>query len=400
MSTHVPAAPPVHMNRERFSPATELTAIATAQGLARTTTPFGTAWLATHHEDVRAVLANSTAFSTSGLARWRRPQSPVGDDVPEQDTSGILVSYDPPEHTRLRRMLAPEFTIRRMRRIEPRVNDIITDHLDAMEKAGPPADLVTAFALPVPSLMICELLGVPYSDHEVFQRRTAIQLDFTVSVEERVRAANHLREYMNELVDRQRAEPGDDILGRLVHDHGDELTKAELSGIAQLLLLAGHETTSNMLGMGTLLLLENPDQLAMLRDNPNAVNDAVEELLRYLSVVHSGLARTALTDITIGGQTVAEGEPVLCSLPMANRDPAFTAEGDRLDLTREPGPHLAFGHGIHHCLGAPLARMEMRIGFPALLRRFPSLRLAIASDEVEFRRFTPVHGVRCLPVTW
>jgi cytochrome P450 len=228
----------------------------------------------------------------------------------------------------------------------------------------------------------------------------SVSSDTSTSIEERTSVAAQMREYMGHLVDRKFEHPSDDLLSMLIREHSDDLTKAELTGIGQLLLVAGHETTANMLGTGTLLLLENPDQLALMRDNPDAVNNGVEELLRYLTVVHSGLPRSVTTEITIGGQVLPPGEQIFCSLPMANRDPALLADGSRLDITREPAPHVAFGHGIHHCLGAPLARMEMRIGFPTLLRRFPALRLAIPSDEVEFRRFSTVHGVRSLPVTW
>jgi cytochrome P450 len=400
----VPASPPgylTHLSRDRFSPGPGLAAITPGHGLARITSPFGPAWLATRYEDVRAVLGNSAAFSTGQLARLQQRQAAdAGTEIPEPDSSGILVTYDPPEHTRLRRMLTPEFTIRRMQHLEPRVTEIITDRLDAMAAAGPPADLVESFALPVPSLVICELLGVPYSDREEFQRRAKVQLDFAASPGARAGAAAQMREYMNELVAGKLADPGDDLPGMLIREHGAELTRSELAGIAQLLLLAGHETTANMLATGTLVLLENPGQLAVMRDDPDAVNNAVEELLRYLSVVHSGLPRTVVSGVTIAGQALAPGELIFCSLPMANRSSGLAADADHLDLTREPSPHVAFGHGIHHCLGAPLARVEMRIGFPALLRRFPALRLAVPSGAVEFRRLTAVHGVRSLPVTW
>jgi cytochrome P450 len=287
-----------------------------------------------------------------------------------------------------------------MRHIEPRVTEIITARLDAMAAAGPPADLVESFALPVPSLVICELLGVPYSDRDTFQERAKVQLDFSASAEDRINALTQMREYMDELVAGKLPHPGDDLLGMLIREHGSELTATELAGIAQLLLLAGHETTANMLATGTLVLLENPGQLALMRDDPDAVNDAVEELLRYLSVVQSGLPRSVVAEVTIGGQDLAPGDLIFSSLPMANRSPSLADDPGRLDLTRAPSPHVAFGHGIHHCLGAPLARMEMRAGFPALLRRFPGLRLAVPASEVEFRELTAVHGVRSLPVAW
>ena len=223
---------------------------------------------------------------------------------------------------------------------------------------------------------------------------------FEQRAEERGRVAAESRAYMGELVDRAWSAPGDDMLGMLIREHGDDLSRAELIGIASLLLIAGHETTANMLGLGTLALLRAPDQLAHVRDEPGAVAPAIEELLRYLSVVHSGIPRLARHDTTVGGRPVREGELLVLSLPAANRDPAATDHPDDLDVTRAIAPHVAFGHGVHHCLGAPLARAEMAVAFPALLRRFPGLALGIPFDEVEFRSATVVHGLRALPVTW
>nr|WP_242422425.1 cytochrome P450 [Frankia torreyi] len=186
----------------------------------------------------------------------------------------------------------------------------------------------------------------------------------------------------------------------LVREHGDELSTAELVGIANLLLIAGHETTANMLALGTLALLRHPDQLAVVRDDPARVGPAVEELLRWLSIVHAGAPRTARADVTIAGRTIAKGDHVLLSLPAANRDPAFLDDPDRLDITRGAVGHVAFGFGLHHCLGAPLARLELRVGLPALLRRFPGLALAVPYEQVEFRPHSVVYGLRSLPVTW
>jgi cytochrome P450 len=379
---------PVHMRRDHLDPAADLRRLAGSGGLARSETLLGPAWLVSRHADVREVLGDADRFSSSGTTRMAI------------NRDGFLLSYDPPDHTRLRRMLTPEFTVRRMRRIEPRVEEIITTHLDAMALAGPPADLVSAFALPVPSLVICELLGVPYADRDRFQRMSRQLLDLSLPFDVRADADAGLGRYLGELVDRQRAEPGDDMIGMLVREHGAELSRAELIGIARLLLIAGHETTSNMLGAGTLLLLEHPDQLALVRDDPTVTDRAVEELLRHLTVVHTGILRTARADTTIAGQPIAQGDRLVTSLPLANRDAALLDDGDRLDVTRTPAPHVAFGHGIHHCLGAPLARMELRIGFPALLRRFPGLRLAVPMAEVAFRPFAPVYGLRSLPVMW
>jgi cytochrome P450 len=324
----------------------------------------------------------------------------LSDEEREQMLAGNLLGLDPPEHTRLRRMLTPEFTVRRMRRLEPRIVEIVDGHLDAMAKAGPPADLVADFALPIPSLVICELLGVPYTDRAAFQARTSRLLDISLPMDERLELGRESRAYMTELVGRAQALPGDDMLGMLVRDHGDELSTDELIGIAGLLLVAGHETTSNMLGLGTLALLRHPDQLAQVRDDPTAVVPAVEELLRFLGIVHSGVPRTTTRDVEIDGVTIPADSMVILAMATANRDPRFLADGDRLDVTRDAAGHVAFGHGVHHCLGAPLARMEMRIAFPALLHRFPGLALAVPYEEVEFRAFHFIYGLHALPVRW
>ena len=205
---------------------------------------------------------------------------------------------------------------------------------------------------------------------------------------------------MHSLVERARQHPGEDILGMLVREHGDELTDDELVGIAGLLLLAGHETTSNMLGLGTLALLRHPDQLAAVRDDPDAIGPAVEELLRWLSIVHTAIPRITTADVEVAGVPIPAGQLVFASLPSGNRDPDFIDSPDVLDIRRGAPGHLAFGHGVHHCLGAPLARMEMRIAFPALLRRFPKLALAEDFDDVQFRSFHFIYGLRSLAVTW
>jgi cytochrome P450 len=223
-------------------------------------------------------------------------------------------------------------------------------------------------------------------------------LDLSVPMPEPVRMQQESRAYMTELVAREQREPGEAMLGMLVREHGAELSTDELIGIAGILLIAGHETTSNMLGLGTLALLRHPEQLALVRDDPDAIGPAVEELLRWLSIVHTGTMKAATTDTEIGGQAVREGDIVLCALPAANRDPAAVADPERLDVTRGAVGHLAFGHGVHHCLGAPLARMEMRLAFPALLRRFPGL--AEVPGTAGFRAFHAVYGLSSLQVTW
>ncbi|MFK0248171.1 cytochrome P450 [Amycolatopsis azurea] len=390
---------PVHMSRERYSPGPELIERARTGRPTRTDGPAGTsAWLLTRHEDVRAVLGDATRFSSAGGAR-QEDAAPSGESR-FVDAASFMVGQDPPEHTRLRRLLTPEFTMRRMRVLEPRVRAVVDDVLDRMQDAGPPVDLVSHFALPIPSLVICELLGVPYSDRELFQSLSSVQLRFSASQDERTEAFLALRTYMSDLVNRHRGAPGEDLIGMLIREHHEDITHDELVGIALVLLIAGHETTANALGAGTALLLEYPDQLAAIRDEPRRVDDAVEELLRFLTPVHSGLPRTVTADTVIGGQEMAIGDLVVSSLPMANRDPDLVTAPDDFDTSRKPFPHMAFGHGIHHCVGAPLARMELRIALPALVRRFPGLRLDLDPADIRFRGMTAVHGVERLPVAW
>ncbi|WP_239029216.1 cytochrome P450 [Pseudonocardia acidicola] len=392
---------PVHMRRTEFDPVPELAELRDGPGIARIRTAVGSeAWLVTRYADVREVLGDQQRFGQARFSQRRRPPGleDLTDEEIAQARAGNLLAQDPPDHTRLRRFLTPQFTVRRMKRLEPRIREIVDEHLDAMDEKGPPADLVEAFALPVPSLVICELLGVPYADRTEFQQRSNRMLDLSVPPKDRMRLARESRGYMKKLVAKAQAEPGEDILGMLVREHGDDLTTDELIGIASLLLIAGHETTANMLGLGTLALLKHPDQLALVRDDPEAVEPAVEELLRWLSIVHSGMPRVTTTEVEIAGQKIAPGELVVLALPAANRDPALLPDPERLDVTRGEMGHMAFGHGIHHCLGAPLARMEMRIAFPALLQRFPTLRLA--DSEPGFRSFNVIYGLTSLEVAW
>jgi cytochrome P450 len=393
---------PLHMRRASFDPVPEMASMRDDEGVRRVETAFGMpAFLVARHADVKAILADHARFSNEFRRDVDVPGAPkLTDEERARMRAGNLLGVDPPEHTRLRRMLTAEFTVRRMRRLEPRIVEIVDDHLDAMEKAGPPSDLVADFALPIPSLVICELLGVPYTDRAEFQERTSRLLDISLPMEERQEVGQESRAYMADLVARAQTEPGEDMLGMLVREHGDDLTTDELIGIAGLLLIAGHETTSNMLGLGTLALLRHPDQLALVRDDPAAVAPAIEELLRFLGIVHSGIPRTTTQDVEVGGVAIPADSLVILALAAANRDPRYLPDGDRLDITRDAAGHVAFGHGVHHCLGAPLARMEMRTAFPALLRRFPDLALTVPFEEVPFRAFHFIYGLQSLPVTW
>lgn len=400
--TQAPSRPPVHMRRDAFDPAPELGALRADAGVGTVVNAFGMqVFIVTRHDDVKAMLADHEHFSNArppGFVVPGAPELPAAEQ--ESQRAGNLLGMDPPEHQRLRRMLTPEFTIRRIKRLEPRITQIVDEHLDAMAAGGSPADLVEAFALPIPSLVICELLGVPYADREGFQRRANKQLDLALPIPERLDLARESREYMLDLVRRARVAPGEDIIGMLVREHADELTDDELVGVASLLLLAGHETTSNMLGLGTLALLRHPDQLAAVRDEPDAIGPAVEELLRWLSIVHTSIPRITTADVEVAGVPIPAGQLVFASLPAGNRDPEFIDEPETFDIRRGAPGHLAFGHGVHHCLGAPLARMEMRIAWPALFRRFPDLTLAEDFDHVAFREFHFIYGLRSLQVTW
>jgi cytochrome P450 len=369
-----------------FDPVAELSELRDGSGVARVRTHVGEAWLVTRLVDVRAVLGDDKRFSNSFATD------------PDQLRAGDPLFHDPPAHTRLRRLLAPEFSIARTRRLEPRIRQIIDQRLDVLEHQGPPADLIKDFAFPVPALVICELLGVPFADRAEFQARSSRICDLSLPSCERARANRESREYMSGLVARARLAPGEDILGRLVREHGDELADDELSGMAAALLFAGHETTASMLGLGTLALLRHPDQLALIRDDPERIDTAVEELLRWLSIAHTTVGKTTTTEVEIAGQRIAKGARVLCVLSSANRDPHLVSAPDDLDVTRKATRHVAFGYGIHYCLGAPLARVELQLAFSALFRRFPTLRTADAGPV--FRAANLIFGLDKLPVTW
>jgi cytochrome P450 len=402
MTQAAPELPPLHMRRDAFDPVPQLREIRENEGVRTVTGAFGMqVYLVTRYDDIKTVLSDHTRFSNDRPPGFVVPGAPpVDDEAQARARAGNLLGLDPPEHQRLRRMLTPEFTHRRMKRLQPRIVEIVDAQLDALEAAGPGADLVEHFALPIPSLVICELLGVPYADREGFQKRSARQLDLSIPIPERFELQRQGRAYMAGLVERARTEPGDDILGMLIREHGTDLSDDELIGIAGLLLLAGHETTSNMLALGTLALLRHPDQLATVRDEPGAVAPAVEELLRWLSIVQTAIPRITTTDVEIAGVTIPAGHLVFASLPCGNRDGEFIEAPEVLDIARGAPGHLAFGHGVHHCLGAPLARMEMQIAFPALLRRFPALALAEDFADVQFRSFHFIYGLKSLEVRW
>jgi cytochrome P450 len=374
------------VRRNNFHPVPELAALRDGPGIARAHTHHGDAWLVTRLADVRAVMSDVERFST---ARSMDPST---------SNAGDPLLNDPPEHTRLRRLLAPHFTAARSRRLEPLIRQIIDERLEAMAQGNPPVDLITEFAYPIPMLVICELLGVPLADRAQFQARNGRTTDLSLSPDERALSRRESREYLSALVARARSAPGEDILGTLIAEHGEELTDKELIGIAAALIFAGTETTANMLGLGALALLRHPEQLALIQRQPELIDAAIEELLRWLSIAHAATPRIAKTDVEIAGQHIGAGERVICVLASANRDPRLTTAPDELDITRGTTAHAALGHGAHYCLGAPLARLEMKLAFPALFQRFPGLTMI--NEKPVFRPMSAIYGLTTLPVSW
>jgi len=387
-------SPPIHTRRQGLDPADELRAAGT---LSRITIGSGadaeTSWLAAGHAVVRQVLGDHQRFSTR--RRWDgtgvfRPRELVGN----------LMDYDPPEHPRMRQKLAPAFTLRRMRQMRPYIEQIVADRLDAMEQAGSPADLIEFVADEVPGAVLCELIGVPRDDRAMFTQLCHRHLDASLSQRRRATAGEAFSRYLLAMIARQRKDPGEGLIGAVVAEHGDTATDEELRGFCVQVMLAGDDNISGMIGLGVLALLRHPEQIAALRGDDQSAERAVDELIRYLTVPYAPTPRTATQDIAIAGQVIKAGETVTCSLPMANRDPALLPDADRLDVTREPVPHVAFGHGIHHCLGAALARLELRTVYTALWQRFPTLRLANPDQETLFRLTTPAYGLTSLMVAW
>ncbi|WP_439663800.1 cytochrome P450 [Lentzea sp. HUAS TT2] len=356
-------------------------------------------WFITGYEAVRQALADVRFSNRQDLGIIHVPFPTPG--MPEQtepspQTPGLFLSMDPPDHTRLRRKLTGAFTVKRMKALEEGIVEITERQLDELARLTGTVDLVKEFALPVPSLVICEILGVPYADRDTFQTNSSKFMEREVNLEDKMAAYMAMNTYLAELVIGKRAEPADDLLSDLARD--EDLSIEELCGMAFLLLLAGHETTANMLALGTFALLEHPDQLAALREDPALIPDAVEELLRYLAVADV-FFRYAAEDIEFFGETIPQGSSVILSLLAGNHDPERYEHADQLDVHRNARGHLAFGHGIHQCLGQQLARIEMRAGFEGLLRRFPGLQLAVPAREVKLRTDMNIYGVHALPVT-
>ncbi|EWC61134.1 putative cytochrome P450 hydroxylase [Actinokineospora spheciospongiae] len=398
----VPAYPMARDGRCPFDPPPPLGGLREDAPVSRVRLWDGsTPWLVTRYADVRAVLADPRVSSDSDLPGFPHTTPGV---AARRGRVKSFITMDDPDHARHRRLLTSDFTVRRMEALRPRVQGIVDGLIDDMLAGPRPVDLVQAFSLPLPSLVICELLGVPYADRDFFHRasRTIIARDATP--EDAVGATDDLLAYLGDLVDRKDAEPTDDLLGRLTAEQlrTGAMSRAEIASMGLLLLVAGHETTANMITLGTAALLREPGQLALLRDggDPAVVANAVEELLRYLTIVHLGRRRVALADLEVGGVLIRAGEGIIAATDAANRDPGAFADPDALDITRKARHHVAFGYGVHQCLGQPLARVEMQVAFETLYRRLPGLALAEPVERLPFKHDMIIYGVHELPVTW
>ncbi|MGW6281893.1 cytochrome P450 [Kribbella sp. NPDC055071] len=398
----VPAYPMTRASGCPFDPPPKLRELQEEARLVKVQVYDQTAWLVTGYDDQRTLMSDprlSSDFTKPGFPNVGFRPLPRDDDE-----AGIgFITMDDPDHARMRRMVTAPFMIKRVEAMRPQVQEIVDGLIDDLLAGPKPVDLVQAFALPVPSLVICQLLGVPYEDHDFFQKNSQILIRTSASMEDRTKARGNIGGYLNELMGDKIANPQDDLLSGLGERvKAGELTRKEAAGIGVLLLIAGHETTANMIALGTLALLEHPDQLAILRDtdDPKLVAGAVEELLRYLNITHNGRRRAVLEDIEIAGQVVKAGEGIIFPNDIANRDASVFPDPDELDLHRDARRHVAFGFGVHQCLGQPLARMELQVVYSTLYRRIPTLRRAAELAEIPFKHDGAVYGVYSLPVTW
>lgn len=397
---HEPA--PVAFPQDRtcpYRPPAAYDPLRASRPLARVTLYDGsTAWLVTGHEAARALLADPR-LSTDRT----RPGYPATSPRLRALTSrrAALLGVDDPEHHAQRRLVVASFTLKRATALRPAIQRVVDERIDAMLAQGPPAELVNAFALPVPSTVICELLGVPYADHEFFEEQSRRLLRGRDPDAVRL-ARDRLDAYLGALIDRKLTEPsGDGVLDGLVRDRMREgaVDRRDVVDLGMILLVAGHETTANMISLGVYTLLRHPERLAELRTDPSLLPAAVEELMRMLSIA-DGLLRQATEDIEVAGTTIRAGEGVVFATSVINRDDSAFPAPDTLDWHRSARHHVAFGFGVHQCLGQNLARAELEIALGSLLARLPGLRLAVPADEVRFKPGDTIQGMLDLPVTW
>jgi cytochrome P450 len=357
----------------------------------------GEAWLVTRYDDMRQVLTDARFSSDDTL-----PGFPVRIQLPPAPRVMSFTRMDNPEHGRLRRMVMPEFTARRTRALRPQVEVLVDRLLDELASGPRPADLVASVSVPLPSLVIARMLGVPEKDELDFTEVSQAVLAQDATPEQVYAAFVELTDYLSRLITSKRNEPRDDLLSRLATQYvaTGELSHDDLVAMARLLLVAGHETTAHQLSLSVLSLLRHPDQLAELRENPDLYRPAVEELLRYWSITQDNQVRVATADVEVGGARMSTGDGVILAYPSANHDETVFPGGDRVDIHRDASQHIAFGYGPHLCPGGPLARMELEVCLRALFHRFPNLRLADVPTPVTFRESTINYGLISLYVDW
>jgi len=394
----IPALPTGRPNGCPFDPPELYTRLREDEPVAKVRCPGGMdAWLVTRYGDVRALLADRSMSSRGGASVHVN----AGGDPNEEPPPGSIIQLDGEAHSRVRRLVVAEFTVRRVETMRAYVQQLVEDHIDAMLAKDGPVDLVEDFALPIPSLVICELLGVPYADRGRFQTQSTVLVSTDMTLEEGQRAFGELAGYLGTLFEGKVRDPQDDLISRIIaraEAAGDPLTMPELIILGLSLLVAGHETTANMIALSTLALLDHPEERDTVLAEPE---NAIEELLRYLSVVQFGVLRYATEDVRVGDRAVKAGEWLVAALNSANRDEAQFTAADKLDFGREaPRKHIAFGFGTHQCVGQQLARVELQEALTRLFRRIPDLRLAVPRESVRYKDNTLVYGVRELPITW
>jgi cytochrome P450 len=354
-------------------------------------------WVVTRYDDVKAVLTSKAFSSDVGKPGYPKVSASLA-----AFTEGLLNHMDSPEHDEYRRMLAPEFMVKRVERLRTEVQSIVDELVDAMVDQGPPVDLFAAVAFPVPARVTCAMLGIPFADQEFFVRCAETFLGGTASAEETQTAQKDLYAYLAKTINERMDEPTDDVLGYMASEYVKRgaCSVEALTTIAMLVLIAGFDTTANMIALGLLTLMQHPDQLELIKQDPSLIPNAAEELLRFLTITHRGRHKAAIEDVVIGGQLIRAGEGVICAQDAADRDPAAFDNPNDLDVRREARHHLAFGHGVHQCIGAALARIELQIAYETILRRMPDIHLAVPLEEIEFKHEAAVYGLKAMPVTW
>lgn len=399
--SQIPNIPPettFPLEREGLDPVSLLDDVRDAGALHKLTLPFGfDAYLVTGFDEVREVLTDRDSYSNDIRHLFTGAGTATGDDI------GGLGFTDAPLHTRLRKLITPEFTMRRLARLEPAIEQIVERQLDELEAAGPGADLAEHLAFPAPFQTICDLLGVPSDDRDTFWNLGSARFDATNGAAAAFGAMSEQRAFLFDQVAKQRIEPGPGLIGQILRTEGDAISDADLGGLADGVFTGGFETTAGMIALSTVVLTRDVDAAKVMREGTRQeIDRLVDELLRYLTVVQVAFPRFAKQDMELFGQRIKAGDVLLCSLTAANRDATWAGgDPDVVDPFRLPKTgHLAFGHGVHRCIGAELARMEMRIVLPALMRRFPDLALAVDESEIEFRKLSFVYGVEALPVTF